>query len=234
MASDWDFFDKIYCISLLERQDRQQEARAQFASVGLAHKVEFVLVAKHPTDCEQGIYESHLLCMTKGLQAGAEHIAIFEDDILFDRFSPESLKNSVAFLAHDPDWHMLFFGCMVKGSHPTPHRSIIKINYRSLTQAYAIHRRFALFILEHPWQGKPYDDFLRDLKDDHSYAVHPCFAFQSDSPSDNVRYLPLDRLRRILGGLANLQKKNEFYHRHRWYILAAHMLAVLLLALVIK
>ena len=70
----WDYFDKIYCISLEERPDRQKEAGLQFNDVGLSNKVEFVIVKKHPDDCEQGIYESHILCMKKGIQAGADTI----------------------------------------------------------------------------------------------------------------------------------------------------------------
>lgn len=234
MVSDWDFFDKIYCISLVERPDRRQAALAQFSRVGLDERVEFVIVPRHPSDCEQGIYESHLLCMTKGLQSGAEHILIFEDDIEFDRFSPEVLRGCIDFLAQDPDWHMLFLGCMVKGSRRTSNPSVIKIRYRSLTQAYAVHRRFARELTRHPWHGVAYDEFLNNLKDDRTYAAYPTFAFQSNSPSDNVRYLPLDRWRRLLGGLRRLQKNNEFFHRHRWLIIAAHALALLLILRVIR
>jgi glycosyl transferase, family 25 len=231
MTSDWDYFDKIYCISLLERMDRRRQAQAQFARVGLAERVEFVIVPRHPTDCEQGIYESHMLCMSKGLESDAAHILIFEDDILFDRFSAARLRGCIEFLDSDPDWHMLFLGCMVKGSRRTPNRDVIKIRYRSLTQAYVIRRRFARRLSRHAWAGIPYDDFLKNLKDDRTYAAYPAFAFQSNSRSDNERYLPLDRWRRLLGGLRRLQKNNEFYHRYRGLILATHALALLLIVL---
>ena len=112
----WSYFDKIYCISLAERSDRRKEAKAQFEAVGLLNSVEFVIVKKHPVDCEQGIYESHLFCMKKGLRAGADNIAIFEDDIYFDRFNPERLKASTSFLSTHKNWKILFLGCMVKGS----------------------------------------------------------------------------------------------------------------------
>ncbi len=228
-ASGWDFFDKIYCISLIERPDRRQDALAQFARVGLAERVEFVIVPRHPTDCEQGIYESHMRCMTQGLQAGAEHILIFEDDIEFERFSPHILRNCVAFMRSHPEWHMFFLGCMVKSSRPTVNPSVVRIRYRSLTQSYAVNHRFARQLTQHPWRGVAYDEFLNKLDDACTYAVYPSFAFQSNSPSDNLRYLPLDRWRRMLGGLRRLQKNNEFYHRYRKFIIAAHALALLLL-----
>lgn len=231
MTSDWDFFDRIYCISVAERTDRRREALAQFARVGLAERVEFVIVERHPTDCEQGCYESHMLCMSKGLQAGAANMLIFEDDIRFDRFSTAVLRGCIDFMAGDPDWHMLFLGCMVKQSRRTNHPAVMRIRYRSLTHAYAVHRRFARELTRHPWHGVPYDDFLKNWGDDRTYAAYPSFAFQSDSRSDNLRYLPLDRWRRMLGGLCRLQKSNEFYHRHRGVIIAAHALALLLILL---
>jgi GR25 family glycosyltransferase involved in LPS biosynthesis len=233
MVAAWDFFDKVYCISLAERPDRRAEAAAQFARVGLGERVEFVVVQKHPTDCERGIYESHLLCMARGLARGARQMLIFEDDILFDGFTTAALERGNAFLAAEPGWHMLFLGCMVKASRRTTFPGVVRIRYRSLTHAYAIHRRFAERLVAGRWQGVPYDDLLRDMKDEHTFALYPSFAFQSNSRSDNERYLPLDRIRRLLGGLRSLQKMDAFYHRNRRVIIGAHVLALLLLMLAI-
>lgn len=229
----WDFFDKVYCISLAGRPDRRAEAAAQFARVGLGDRVEFVVVPKHPTDCERGIYESHLLCLASGLAGGAGRMLIFEDDILFDGFTAAALEHCTAFLAAEPDWHMLFLGCMVRSSRRTAFPGVVRIRYRSLTHAYAIHRSFAERLVARPWHGVPYDDFLRDLQDERTFALSPPFAFQSNSPSDNERYLPLDRVRRLLGGLRRLQKLDDFYHRNRRVIVGAHLLALLILALAI-
>lgn len=229
MTASWNRFDKIYCISLTEREDRRTSAAAQFETVGLSHQVEFIIVDKHPTNCEQGCYESHMTCMKKGLAEGAERILIFEDDIVFSRFSSETLAHSIDFCLRHAEWHVLFLGCMVKGSSRTRFPSIQNITYRSLTHAYAVHRRFAEVLVECPWQQIPYDDFLRDLKDRESYAVYPSFCFQSNARSNNERYLPLDRARRICSGLQNLQKLDEFYHRQRPLIIGAHLLTALLI-----
>lgn len=222
----WSAFGKVYCISLVERTDRRERAKREFASVGLGERVEFHVVPKH-RDPEQGCYESHLACMRKGVESGAERILIFEDDIQFNRFRPETLENAIAFLDNQPDWHMLFLGGMVRRSRRTPHPGILKIRYRSLTHAYVIRRSFAAIQMEKPWQGVPFDDFLRDLRDDRSYAVYPSFAFQNDSRSDNERYLPLDRFRRLCGGLLRLQKLDEFLHLHRPLLVAIHLVALL-------
>jgi GR25 family glycosyltransferase involved in LPS biosynthesis len=226
---NWDYFDKCYCISVKERTDRQDQARIQFERIGLLDRVEFHRVNKHPSDCEQGIYESHMACMEKGIQAGAERILIFEDDVVFDRFSHETLENCIRFMSENKAWRMVFFGCMVRGSEKTPNPSVLKIQYRSLTHAYVIHRRFAEILIQNLWQKIPYDDYLRDLRDDHIYAAFPSFAFQSNSPSDNERYLPLDRFRRMCGGLLRLQKGNEFFHHRKTAIISGHILIILLL-----
>ena len=228
-ATYWEYFDKIYCISLDERADRREQAKAQFRAVGLSDRVEFVVVKKHPVDCEQGIYESHILCMEKGIRALSGNIVIFEDDIVFDRFNPDTLEKCIDFLATNTDWKIMFLGCMVKKSAKTDSRSVLKVRFRSLSHAYVLTREFAETIVKIPWQKIPFDDMLRDIKDDQMYAVYPSFAFQSNSRSDNQRYLPLDRFRRLCGGLRRLQKMNEFYHYNKTLIMGAHVLLVLLL-----
>ena len=124
---------------------------------------------------------------------------------------------------------MLFFGCMVKSSRKTRNRSILKIRFRSLCHAYALNRPFAETIVRIPWNKVPFDDMFRDLKDENTYAVYPAFAFQSSSPSDNLRYLKLDRFRRLCGGLRNVQKMNEWYHRGKPLVIGSHVMLILLL-----
>ena len=229
----WEYFDKIYCISLAERTDRRKEAKSQFKAVGLLDRVEFVLVKKHPFDCEQGIYESHILCMKKGLTANAGNILIFEDDICFDRFGLDTLKVAIDFLSTHANWKILFLGCMVKRSRKTENKSVLKINFRSLCHAYVLHSTFAKRLAKVPWQKNPFDDMLRDLKDDRFFAIYPSFAFQSNSRSDNRRYLTLDKFRRLCGGLRRLQKMNEFYHRNKTVIIGIHLLVALILIVIL-
>jgi len=229
----WEYFDKIYCISLDERSDRRKEAKAQFDAVGLLNSVEFVIVKKHPIDCEQGIFESHLLCMKKGLSAGADNIVIFEDDICFDRFRPQILKSIIDFLSAEPNWKILFLGCMVKGSRKTENKSVLNIDFRSLCHAYVISPGFAQRLVKDAWQETPFDDMLRDLRDTHFYAVYPSFAFQGNSRSDNQRYLALDRFRRLCGGLRWIQKMNEWFHLNKRIIVMIHVLLILMLVVML-
>ena len=229
----WEYFDKIYCISLYERVDRREQAKAQFRTVGLSNRVEFVVVKKHPFDCEQGIYESHILCMEKAIRANADTIVVFEDDIIFDRFSPHTLENCIDFLRTNTDFRIMFFGCMVKKSRKTDNRSVLKIKFRSLAHAYVLTGEFAKTIVKIPWQKIPFDDMLRGITGTEMYTVYPSFAFQSNSRSDNNRYLTLDRFRRLCGGLRRIQKMNEFFNYNKTLIIGAHILLVLLLIVII-
>ena len=224
----WAFFDKAYCISLDEREDRRQEAGRQFRTVGLADRVEFVIVKKHPVDNERGIYESHLECFRRGVRAGARTMLIFEDDIVFDRFSTKVLSDCVHFLSAQTDWKILFFGCLTSGSRRTANASVLKVRYRSLAHAYVIHRRFAETLLALPWRQRPFDELLSGLAEEY-FAAYPSFAFQSNARTDNLRLGKMDRRRRFWGGLSRIQKMDEFYHRNKWIVIGVHAFLVMLL-----
>ncbi len=222
---EWNYFSKIYCISLEERADRRRQAATEFEKVGLAGRVEFVIVAKHPNNCEQGIFQSHRQCIRKGLEANAQTIVVFEDDVVFDNFKPQQLHNCIQFMETHRPWSVFFWGCLVNGSQKTAYPSVLKIKYRTLAHAYVINHPFAQIIARQKWQGVAYDDLLHGYQEN-MYAVYPGFAFQSNSPSDNVNYIGLDRFRRLCGGLKRLQKMNERYHYHKRTIIAAHIIVM--------
>jgi hypothetical protein len=225
----WDFFDRIYCISLEDREDRRQAAAVSFAKVGLTGKVEFVLVQPHPQNIEQGMYESHMTCLRKGLEAGAKSIVVFEDDIIFDRFDVEHFHQCVQFLQENPNWKVLLLGALIYSSRKTTNPFIQKVGYQSLAHAYALNRHYAETLAYQPWQGIVIDTIFRPLNDD-IYAVYPMFAFQNDFTSDNdKKYKGLELFRRLCGGLERIQKANEFYQRHKLGVITAHVVIVLLL-----
>jgi hypothetical protein len=229
----WDFFDRIYCISLEEREDRRQAAAASFSKVGLTGRVEFVTVKRHPSNVEQGMYESHMTCLRKGLADGAEKIVVFEDDVVFDRFDAGRFKQCMQFLVEHPDWKVLLLGALIRSSRRTANPFIQKVGYQSLAHAYAVNRPYAETIAYQPWQGIIIDTLFRPLTD-HLYAVYPMFAFQKDFASDNdSKYRGLERFRRLCGGLERIQKANEFYQRHKWGVIAVHVMILLSLLIVL-
>ena len=230
-VSGWNFFDRLYCISLQEREDRRKSALKEFSKVGLADRVEFVIDERHPYNIEQGVYESHMMCLRKGLEAGARNIVVFEDDVEFDRFDPERLRICTEFLRQHPEWKVLLLGALIRSSRKTTNPCVQKVRYQSLTHAYALNRHYAETLAYEPWQGIVNDTLFRPLTND-VYAIYPMCAFQKNFTSDNYKYPKLALFRRLLGGLKRIQKAFEFYHRHTIGIYAAHVIVILLVLLV--
>jgi hypothetical protein len=225
----WDLLDHIYCISLEDRTDRRRLSEIEFGKVGLLDRVEYVQTRRHDRNSEEGIYESHLRCIQKGLASNARRMAIFEDDVVFDRFDPHRVKNGLQFMESLDHWDMLFLGCLVSRSRPTASSAVRRVRYRSLTHGYVLNRPFAERLAKIQWSGRPIDAIFKCLVQ-HPYAIYPSVAFQSNASSDNWRLKGLDRVRRLCGGLRFIQKMNERYHRHFKAILLVHLLAALALA----
>ena len=231
LSDPWDFFDRIYCISLDVRLDRREQAKKQFAGVGLLERVEFVLVAKHPENQEHGIFESHMLCLKKGLEAGAHHILVFEDDILFRAFDPQVLCQACSCLDRFAAWDGLFLGCITTGSRKAGARSLVAIKYRCLAHAYALNAPFAAHIVRKKWADIPFDELLRRQKADF-FAIHPMCAFQGLSGTDN-QTVAMDRMRRFFGGLPFIQKANELHQNHKALFVGVHLAALVVLLLIL-
>ena len=227
----WNFFDKIYCISIDTRVDRRTEAKKQFTDVGLLARVEFVLVKKHPENQEKGIFQSHIHCLQKGVEAGASHILLFEDDILFQDFNGQKLQAATTFLQTLPAWNGFFLGALTTGIAKTTEQSVVKIKYRCLAHAYALNRPFARRIIQEEWSGIPFDDLLR-RHDKDFFALSPMPAFQSLASTDN-QTIRIDRMRRFFGGLPFIQKMNEQFQRHKSLIVWLHLLLFFILTLFI-
>ena len=216
------FFDTIYCISIEARRDRRDAAAAAFEKLGILARVEFVLVQLHPTNREEGIFESHMQCIHQGLEAGAQHILIFEDDLLIKNFKAEKIIDAIGFLQKNDGWDAFFLGAISRGSKKTVSRSVNKIEYRCLAHAYALNRQFAASLVTESWVNIPFDDVLRQ-KCEKSYALSPMIAFQSTASSDNSTVF-LDRLRRVFGGFPFVQRCNELFQRYKIPVLCLHLL----------
>jgi hypothetical protein len=220
-SDPWKFFDTTYCISVDDRLDRREQVKKQFAAVGLLERVEFVLVTRHPENREQGIFESHMLCLKRALAAGAQHILIFEDDVFFRDFDSRALAEACAHLERLATWDGLFLGGITSGSRQTEVKSLVRIKYRCLSHAYALNAPMARHIVREEWSGIPYDGLLRRMNGDF-FAIYPMFALQGLSESDN-QTVAIDRIRRLFGGLPFIQKMNEIYQNHKALVLAVHL-----------
>ena len=219
------FFDKIFCISVDSRIDRQETAKLVFEELGILQRVEFVLVQKHPSNPEEGIFESHLQCLSRGVEEGGEHILIFEDDIAVAHFQEERSTEAIRQLRQLENWDAFFLGAISSGSRKTASKYLAKIDYRCLTHGYALNRPFAQKIIKEQWEGVAYDGFLKKHCSN-SFAPVPMIAFQSTSISDN-KTIFLDKMRRFFGGLQFLQRSNELLQRYKLPIIIVHLLVLM-------
>ena len=225
----WAFFDRIYCISLDQRSDRREQVKRQFAQVGLLELVEFIIVAKHPVDREEGIFRSHMMCLDKGLKAKARRILIFEDDVFFKDIDTGVLGEVCTYLDATTPWNAFFLGCITAGSSKTENKNLVKIDYRCLAHAYALNQPYAERLAQEPWSGIPFDELLKRHNADF-YALYPMCAFQGLAGTDN-QTVAIDRIRRYCGGLPFIQKANELYQNHKPVLLLAPLAVVLAVAL---
>ena len=225
------FFDAIFCISIDIRVDRREAAKRQFEKLGILSRVEFVLVKKHPRNQEEGIFQSHLECLNRGLDGGAKHILIFEDDILVKHFQPQVVTGAIGFLQNLHTWDGFFLGALTSGALPTESGAVMRIKYRCLAHGYALNRSFAKRIAEMSWDGIPFDDLLRQEGEDF-YALSPMIAFQSAASSDNQTFF-LDKIRRFFGGLPFIQRSNELFQRYKMQIIFLNLLVLTGLFLVL-
>jgi GR25 family glycosyltransferase involved in LPS biosynthesis len=228
----WAFFDRLYCISLRDRTDRRERARIEFSRMGIEKRVAFVLVDKDHTDPCRGIFASHMQCMEKAIDAGAQRWVVFEDDVVFRRYHPKTLTAAVNYLSTHSNWTLLFLGCLITGSSKTDTPGIKKIRYQALAHAYAVNRAFGEKILKQSWRGIPYDTMLKTLGDSY-LGTTPFFAFQSNAATDNDACLGLDRVRRCFGGLGFIQRATEFFHAHRLLVIFGHLVLLSILAVCI-
>ncbi len=231
MFDPQQFFDKIFCISVDSRTDRQQTAKKVFEELGISERVEFELVQKHPTNPEEGIFRSHLQCLRRGLEEGGEHILIFEDDITVAHFAEKRNTAAIRQLQQLDTWDAFFLGAISSGSRKTDSKYLAQIEYRCLTHGYALNRPFAGKVIEEEWEGVAYDGFLKK-RCRKSYAPVPMIAFQNTSISDN-KTIFLDKMRRFFGGLQFLQRSNELLQRYKFPIILGHLLVLTIIVLLL-
>ncbi len=186
-------------------------------------------MAKHPDNPEQGIFASHMHCLQKSLDARAENVLVFEDDVFFQKYNPRIIGAVSHTLQLVTNWNALFLGCMTSGSQKTGHKNLVQITYRCLAHAYALNRPFVQEIVQQTWSNIPFDEVLRRHNRDF-YAIYPMCAFQGPASSDN-KTVVIDRIRRICGGLLFIQKVNEFYQNNKFIL---YFSVIVLLALVVS
>lgn len=119
------FFDKIFCINLVDSKKRREEAQARFDKLGI--DVEFFTAVKygfypkmlelfkeHPENGhdfnfpgELGCAQSHYSIIKKAKYQGYKNVLIFEDDIVFLKGFNELIQEYLDLLPEN--WDVVYF-----------------------------------------------------------------------------------------------------------------------------
>jgi GR25 family glycosyltransferase involved in LPS biosynthesis len=206
-------FDKAYCISLQGREDRLISSAQQFHNIGLCKYVTYYRPTRdnsqhvaRPTT--RGCWESHRDVMTKGKQAGAEKLLIFEDDVIFEKNRVnQKVITTIAKFLNKKKWDMFYLGHFSYFAAPTTTYKINRI-VAAMLHAYIIRTSstFCNWLIDTPHDTMignrqlglfaniiaggvhpPGIDIYAALKT-RAYAIFPQIAWQSGSETSNPKH----------------------------------------------
>jgi hypothetical protein len=180
----WDFFPLIMCINLRERTDRFEEAKREFARVGIRQVVFFQ--SERQADRDKAIIDAHMACLRYAVERNVPYVLVFEDDALFLEDYETHLPQALEFLRSRSDWNLFHFGGFIfrKVERVTPHilrGALLNVH------AVVVRTEFAKKILEkRPYcSGMSVDLFYSALNGNSSYVyVDPLICIQRPSASD--------------------------------------------------
>lgn len=186
--SPWDFLDGVYCISLVDRIDRQNYAAEELHRVGLCRKAQHYLSdrAKKQVGDGWGCFVSHQQLAAHALKKGQKCVLVLEDDFVFDdhipvKEYPQRIQDGLRELPND-------FNRLQLGYQP----------YVSLPYGKTTHRSASAFTHAIVWSEKGlnwmstmkyrhmYHDFQLAVSMPKSYDLRPMLVFQRILGTDNT------------------------------------------------
>ena len=192
MSNPFDFFDKIYCISLPEHEERWVQALEEFEKADIVDRVEQIYSPRPHATCkmsgykypigEFGCWMSHGKTIVTAIASGAENVLILEDDVVFVDDVHEVLSQSIADLPDD--WDIFFLGGVPTQSMTQSDTSVIKTGKFLTTIGYAVPKR-SLLNLYNVWSDitavrVPLADGVtsRFSQQYNGYAAYPYVCYQ--------------------------------------------------------
>ena len=131
--------DKIYCISIKERQDRRNFLKTQFSK--LDHEITFHIVERNK-DPVRGCLESHIDCIKEARELGLTNILMLEDDILINEKILEDIKS-----IHVPkNFDMFYLGYHINDGIKYGN-NLLKLLSAQTTHAYIMNNKIFDFVI---------------------------------------------------------------------------------------
>lgn len=141
-------------INLDHRTDRRKQIEAELQRINIAPFLRFPAI-KH----EQGAIGctlSHIECLKKGIQSGADHIWVFEDDFLLT-ISPELLQQIIQCVM-ETNYDVFLAGYCIKNkfndhTYSINHSLFKKIMNAHSTHSYLVNKKYATTLLHNFEEG---------------------------------------------------------------------------------
>ncbi|MBU2714169.1 glycosyltransferase family 25 protein [Zooshikella harenae] len=165
--------DKVYCISLKERRDRQNFAKRNLAL--LEHDVEFWLVDKDHQNPERGCYNSHRAIAKHALDRGYQRILVFEDDVVFDRYPSTKQMERINKFLRAGHGDIFYLGGLLGKLWFTHHLNVVRGRLVCM-HAYILHQSGLEKIVANEYQCQSIDVFCKRTLN--AFAFFPLLASQ--------------------------------------------------------
>ena len=105
-----------------------EAALAQFAAVGLADRVHFLVQEPDTQDGKRGCFHSHQQAARRALELGAQRALMFEDDVEFTpNFTPFAAARAARFLQAGQPWELFFLGHFPRKMELTSQSDVVKV-----------------------------------------------------------------------------------------------------------
>jgi len=180
----WSYFDKIYCINLIERKDRYELSQKVFQKYNIP--VTYFRVNRHKNG-DEGCFNSHVSICKDAVKNNFSRIIIFEDDIVdTDEMSSKNIRHITRVLKNLPNWDIFYLGCFPDIRHDTfgtRYRDVYSVRAYG-AHAYIINFFYIRKIAGLKWENRSYDSYLTDK---YNYCYLPRLFDQRAISSDIPR-----------------------------------------------
>lgn len=164
--------DGVICISLVERQDRRDLLRREFAA--LDHEIEFLLVERDQENPERGCFESHVRCARLARERGYRRVLVLEDDATFEPPTVEHLRRINRFLRwRNP--RIFYLGGMLGRSWLIPWRGVVRCRWKG-AHCYMLSAAACRDLSRKAYAGRTLDGFYCDYF--RAYGAFPMLSQQ--------------------------------------------------------
>lgn len=186
--------DKVFCISLKDREDRRKLVASEFST--LTNPIEFIVVEKDADNPERGCFNSHIQCAKIALERGYRRVLILEDDATFITPKRKHIDQINRFLKlRNPQ--LFHLGGILGREWLIPYRGVVRSRLTG-AHAYILSKKACKRLSKKRYEGTAIDSlFCRFFR---SYCAFPMISQQQPearASSDIMAHRALTKAKRV-------------------------------------